>query len=257
MLIDWFTVGAQAINFIVLVWLLKRFLYKPILAAIDARERRIAVELAAAARTQQDAQKLQDDYNDKHKHLEDERTTLLADAVRDAKTERERLLTAAQRDAADLVTRQRSALRAEGDAITDRLMQLVTTEVFAIARQALRDLASSGFEERLADVFAQRLRDLPKEAKTALGAALELPDSPATVRSHFDLGDRQRAAIGNAVNETFAADVHLIFQTAPQSDCGIELTVGGQRLAWGIHEYLDSFQAKTDELLGARPVAAA
>ena len=48
MLIDWFTVGAQVVNFLILVWLLKRFLYKPILAAIDAREKRIAAELADA-----------------------------------------------------------------------------------------------------------------------------------------------------------------------------------------------------------------
>jgi len=48
MLIDWFTVGAQVINFAILVWLLKRFLYKPILAAVDAREARIAAERAAA-----------------------------------------------------------------------------------------------------------------------------------------------------------------------------------------------------------------
>ena len=46
MLIDWFTVGAQALNFAILVWLLKRFLYKPILNAIDARESRIAAQLA-------------------------------------------------------------------------------------------------------------------------------------------------------------------------------------------------------------------
>jgi F-type H+-transporting ATPase subunit b len=38
MLIDWFTVGAQAVNFLILVWLLKRFLYRPVLAAVDARE---------------------------------------------------------------------------------------------------------------------------------------------------------------------------------------------------------------------------
>jgi F-type H+-transporting ATPase subunit b len=37
MLIDWFTVGAQVLNFLILVWLLKRFLYGPILDAIDAR----------------------------------------------------------------------------------------------------------------------------------------------------------------------------------------------------------------------------
>ena len=48
MLIDWFTVIAQVINFLILVWLLKRFLYQPIVSAIDARERRIATELANA-----------------------------------------------------------------------------------------------------------------------------------------------------------------------------------------------------------------
>jgi F-type H+-transporting ATPase subunit b len=48
MLIDWFTVGAQVLNFLILVWLLKRFLYKPILHAIDEREKRIAKELADA-----------------------------------------------------------------------------------------------------------------------------------------------------------------------------------------------------------------
>jgi F-type H+-transporting ATPase subunit b len=49
MLIDWFTVGAQVLNFLILVWLMKRFLYQPILDAIDAREQRIAAELANAA----------------------------------------------------------------------------------------------------------------------------------------------------------------------------------------------------------------
>ena len=48
MLIDWFTVGAQVLNFVVLVWLLKRFLYKPVLNAIDAREKRVAAEAADA-----------------------------------------------------------------------------------------------------------------------------------------------------------------------------------------------------------------
>ena len=48
MLIDWFTVGAQALNFLILILLMKRFLYKPILNAIDGREKRIAKELKDA-----------------------------------------------------------------------------------------------------------------------------------------------------------------------------------------------------------------
>jgi F-type H+-transporting ATPase subunit b len=48
-LIDWFTVGAQALNFLILVWLLKRYLYRPVLAAIDAREKTLAKKIADAA----------------------------------------------------------------------------------------------------------------------------------------------------------------------------------------------------------------
>ncbi len=57
MLINWFTVGAQAINFLILVWLLKRFLYKPILHAIDEREKGIASQLAQAEAKVAEAQK--------------------------------------------------------------------------------------------------------------------------------------------------------------------------------------------------------
>ena len=56
MVIDWFTVGAQLLNFLVLVWLLMRYLYKPVLDAIDAREQRIAAELATAQKLQAQAQ---------------------------------------------------------------------------------------------------------------------------------------------------------------------------------------------------------
>ena len=42
MLIDWFTVGAQLLNFLILVCLMKRFLYQPVLDAIAAREQKIA-----------------------------------------------------------------------------------------------------------------------------------------------------------------------------------------------------------------------
>ena len=65
MLFDWFTVGAQALNFLVLVWLMKRFLYKPILDAIDAREKRIASALADAALKQVAAQKERDEFPSK------------------------------------------------------------------------------------------------------------------------------------------------------------------------------------------------
>ena len=67
MLIDWFTVVAQILNFLVLVWLLKRFLYKPVLDAIDAREKGIATKLADAEAKEAEALKEHQEFDDKNK----------------------------------------------------------------------------------------------------------------------------------------------------------------------------------------------
>ena len=78
MLIDWFTVGAQALNFLILVWLLKRFLYEPILRAIDAREKRIATELADADAKKAEAQKERDEFQQKNGEFDRQRAALLS-----------------------------------------------------------------------------------------------------------------------------------------------------------------------------------
>ena len=87
MLIDWFTVGAQALNFLILVWLLKRFLYKPILNAIDAREKRIAAELADADAKKAEAQKERDEFQHKNEEFDQQRAALLSKATDEAKAE--------------------------------------------------------------------------------------------------------------------------------------------------------------------------
>ncbi|MEO8614423.1 MAG: F0F1 ATP synthase subunit B, partial [Luteolibacter sp.] len=84
MLIDWFTVGAQALNFLILVGLMKRFLYKPILSAIDAREKKIAAELADADAKKADAQKERDDFQHKNEEFDQQRAGLLKKATDEA-----------------------------------------------------------------------------------------------------------------------------------------------------------------------------
>ena len=99
MLIDWFTVVAQMVNFLVLVWLLKRFLYRPILNAIDARERRMAAELAEADAKKMAGDKERDEFQRKTHELEQQRTAILSKALEEAQAERQRLIAAAREDA--------------------------------------------------------------------------------------------------------------------------------------------------------------
>ena len=100
--INWFTIIAQAINFLILVWLLKRFLYKPILHAIDEREKGIATQLAEAKAKQAEAQKERDDFQHKNADFDQERAALLKKATSEAGGERQRLLDEARKDAESL-----------------------------------------------------------------------------------------------------------------------------------------------------------
>src|ERR1035438_10738701 len=99
MLIDWFTVLAQVVNFLILVWLLKRFLYRPILDAIDAREKRIAKELADADAKKTEAQKERDEFEQKNQECDQQRAALLSKATDEAQAEREWLLDEARKAA--------------------------------------------------------------------------------------------------------------------------------------------------------------
>src|SRR5271167_4252962 len=111
MLIDWFTVGAQALNFIILVWLLKRFLYKPILNAVDAREKRIAAELADADAKKAEAQKERDEFLHKNEEFDQQHAALLSKATDEAKAERQRLLDEARKAVDALSSQRRESLR--------------------------------------------------------------------------------------------------------------------------------------------------
>jgi F-type H+-transporting ATPase subunit b len=252
MLIDWFTVGAQIVNFLILVWLLKHFLYKPILDAIDAREKRIAAELSDADAKKAEAEKERTDFEDKNKAFDQQRSALLGKATDEAKAERERLTDEAKKDGESLRANQADALRGDQVRLSSEIILLAEKEVFAIARKSLADLATVSLEERIAEVFTRRLRELDPKAKELLGAALRNSPQPALVRSAFDLPADQRAAIQNALNETFSAVVRINFEDSQDAICGIELTANGQKVAWSIASYLKGLSMKVSDLVDAQ-----
>jgi F-type H+-transporting ATPase subunit b len=249
MLIDWFTVIAQVINFLILVWLLKRFLYRPILNAIDAREKRIALILTDADTKKAEAEQERDAFRHKNDEFDEQRTTLLNQALDEAKAERLRLLDEARQAADALIAKRQEAQRNDAHTLNQAISRRTRQEVFAIARKALTDLAGMSLEERMGEVFIRRLRGMDDPTKAGLAVALKSASSPVRVRSAFDLPAEQRTAIQNALNETFSADIPVRFETAPDLVSGIELTTNGQKLAWSIADYLLSMEKGVDELL--------
>jgi len=250
MLIDWFTVGAQLLNFLILVWLLKRFLYQPILNAIDAREQRIASALAQADTQQAEAQSERDKFRLKNEAFEEQRNALLGQATEAANAERQRLFDAA-RQAADAMRAKRSEdLDNEFQNLHEDIVRRNQQEVLAIARKMLIDLAGISLEQRMSEVFVRYLRELNDEAKAGLAATLKTGGADSVlVRSAFELSSKQRAAIEDALNQAFSITIPTRFETAPQVIVGIELSVNGWKLGWSIADYLAALEKTVSTLL--------
>lgn len=255
MLIDGFTVAAQVVNFLILVWLMKRFLYKPILNAIDAREQIVAGKLAEADTQKSAADNERETLRQKNLEFDTQREDLLKSATDEAKTERSRLLEEARQASDDLRTQRQEALKREHEHLHDEIARRTGEEVFAIARKTLADLAGATLEERMSEMFAHRLRELDSTTRETLASSMSASSEAALVRSAFALSPEQQTTIGEALNETFATEVQVHFETAPDVISGIELTINGKKVAWSIAHYLTSLEESVGQLLKESPAA--
>jgi F-type H+-transporting ATPase subunit b len=249
MSIDWFTFAAQVINLLLLIWLLKRFLYRPILAAIAAREKRITEELAQAKARQAEADQQRDEFRHKVDEIDQRKAALLTEATQKAQAEYQRLLEEARKSADELGHKRLKTLHEKIDRLNQSLAQRVQQEVFAIARKTLAELASVSLEAQMTAALLQRLQALDAKQKSRMQAALASHPSTPVVRSAFELPAAQREAIQNTLNDIMAGDIQLRFETEPDLLSGIELTASGYKLAWSISDYLDSVEKGVGELL--------
>jgi F-type H+-transporting ATPase subunit b len=236
-LIDWFTVCAQALNFLILVWLLKRYLYKPVLAAIDAREKKVAQTLADAATQEKKARLASDELRNRNEAFDHERDGLMRKAANEGAAERQRLIDSARQESQLLRVKLTQALGEERAELGRQLSLRTQAEVFALTRKALSELAGTSLEDRMVEVFIDRLRALPRPAAAALQA---VQARVAVVRSAHDPSAVGRAKLEAAIHERFGVDFAVRFETVPEQVCGLALCVDGIKFAWSVADYLST-----------------
>jgi F-type H+-transporting ATPase subunit b len=234
--IDWFTVVVQVINFLILVVLLRIFLYRRVLAVIDARERRISEGLALTrqARAEYDAARCE------HERMQAEASILrserLAELEREVAAGRERLVAAARAEVAELRRRWQAALDREQDDLLQALRRRIASQAVAVARQALGDVAAADLEQAAITAFCQRL-------STVAGPA---PGTPPRLITAAPLSPSAHAQVESAVL-AWCGQAPTV-STDPALVCGVVLEAGTVRVAWSIEQYM---AAVDDEIVAA------
>ena len=242
MQINWFTVIAQALNFILLVWLMKRFLYGPILDAIAEREKKIKAKLNDANTQKADAKKEKETFEQKNADFDQQKKALMDKAVAEAQTERQKLLEAARQEAEALRAKQQQSLNEAQENARNDIAKKTRQTVFSITKKALADLASVELEDQTVSVFTERLHHLTPAEKQPFVDAFQSGKKPIAVQSAFALTAKQQTAVKTAVTKLLGSEPDFAFTTTPELISGIDLRANGFKLAWSVSDYLTALE---------------
>lgn len=246
MLIDWFTVAAQLVNFLILLWLLKRFLYQPVLKALDEREKKIAAELEHAASVEAEAAQEKAAWQKKNDEFAQQRQQMMKQATDEAATRRSELLDEARQEYDALHSRLLETLKREETEREEETERRVNDEIFSVAGKLLAELADESLEARIIEKFCHKLDAGGSEIAEQLAGQDGAPKQ-AVVRSTFPLMPEQRERVTGTIEKLIGSETPLSFEQSDKSGCGIELCVDGLCVSWHFQAALDALKRAADE----------
>ena len=250
MKIDWFTFFAQIVNFLVLVWILKRVLYGPILAALEARRQAVEKELADAALSRETVQKEKAALVEERLGYEKNRAEITHQLQEEMEAERARLLETARREIDELSSGWKKQIAGEKATAGKQLAQLSAREVLGTLRRMLQDLSGVELETAVIRSFISRLHDAGHE-RQEFQQAITTCAGLITVRTAAPLSEALRAEVSVEI-QALNAHVNTVactFVETPNLIAGIELIAGDRRLAWSFAEYLATLEERVEKVL--------
>ncbi|HPC85319.1 MAG TPA: hypothetical protein P5238_05820 [Smithellaceae bacterium] len=247
--IDWFVFLAQIFNFLLLMYLLKRFLYGRIIKAMDDREAKIAARFAEADELKAKAEEEALLYEKRNQSLNERKEMMLNEATMAAEAKRKELMEKVRVEVDAVKTRWQDMLVREQDAFFYDLRQRAAKQLYATARKALADLADADLEDRIVDEFLRRVQSLDEEKSAQLRKAIRGGGNRVTIQSAFGIPAPRQTQIEEVLKKQITNGFTIRYLQEPDIVSGIEMRVNGHKVAWSLNEYLETLVESLTETL--------
>ncbi len=239
--VSWSTFLLEIINFLVLVWILQRFLYKPVLEVIARRKTGIEQTLAESAEIRAEATALQAQYETRLTDWDTERRAAREALARELETQRAEKLAAMQADVAEEREKSRvSEARRQVD-IENKLEETALGQGARFAQRLLQQASGPELEARLVEMVITELMQLPEERITALRNGYGTTPEPIQVSSAYPLPEDQRQRLAQALTRATGSDAPM--QLAQDADllAGLHITRGPWVIGANLRDELAGF----------------
>lgn len=246
--IDWITTAAQAVNFVILVLLLRHFLYGRIQEALDRREAEIRSRVEEAERKDEEATREAERHRAELEDLREKRADVLKEARDTAEAERRHRLEEIRAEAEQARERWRQGLRREREDFLHELRDRASDGTWAMVRRTLEDLADEELQGAAVRAFERRLSQAREDRalRETVAAADEL-----LVRTAFELPPDERSRLERVLREDLGATAACRFEAAPELVLGLRLEAGDREVQWTVRDHLAALEERVEDLLRA------
>lgn len=245
---DWTTFILEILNFLVLVWILQRFIYRPVLAMLDARQQRIKDETDRAEQLRSEAEALRKQCESRLADWNREKESRLRQLEEELSQLRDNALENLKRSLAD----EEAKIRARNEALTvsreTALIREAGSAAYGQAAAMLQRLASPLLTQSIVDVFLEDLRNLPDTEQAALrkAAAMLIAASAVEVASAHPLDETVRAALSQGLAAAAGDALQLTFKEDASLIAGVRAVVGECQLHANIADELAFFRRQAN-----------
>lgn len=218
MQIDWWTLALQAINFLVLVWLLWRFLYRPVREVIEKRKKLAEHAFAEAAEKEAEAEAARQRFEESRAGLAQERQEMLKKIHEELEAERSKVLDEAKCKADELLKAARESIDEQREAALADVREQVADLAAELASDLMRKAGAKASSDIFLEQLETRLKALPADERERLqkdlaadGARLTVVTAdPLTAEERDRWSDRLSACLGQKGKTDFAADPNIL-----------------------------------------------
>ena len=227
MQLDWTTFLLEIVNFLVLVWILKRFLYRPVLDMIARRQANIEQTLSEARETETRAAALKTNYEKRLDEWEHEREVARAKLREELAAERQQQRTLEERRAEEFRRTAEAQALELGAAFSTRLLER---------------LASVDLDSRLIDIAIEDLAALPAEQRSALQTAAQEPGASLQLGFAHPVRESEQRRLTAALEQALDATLPMSVEVVPELLAGLRITLGPWVIKANLYDELSFFR---------------
>ncbi|MDH5258944.1 MAG: F0F1 ATP synthase subunit delta [Gammaproteobacteria bacterium] len=242
---NWATFFLEIINFLVLIWIVKHFFYKPIREAIDKRRSKINEEISNAKNMQSEAEETKALYASRLVIWEEEKRRQQALLTQEIEAKKKQQLLLLEKQIVELREKEREKDKQVQKKKLDLLLRENERQALdqgsLFAAKLLKDVSSQDLENRLVELFLKNIHHFSRQKKDELVNIFHEENPVISITSAYPLPQKQKDDIQHSVQDLFSNKIHYKYKLNPELIAGVRVDIGSYVMRANIGDELKFF----------------